>query len=91
MCAAQPLNTKALGQSWQQNMQLTFQAALLLTTNPKKFENLRFACCTRLHEQTLRLREIYHFTGLNALMRNAVLRFSSDETILGRMAWIYGS
>ena len=70
-------------------MSLEDAAALLLTTNPKKFEDLRLARCKKLHEQTLRVGKIYHLTGLNALMRNAALRFSSAETILGRMAWIY--
>ena len=71
-------------------MSLEDAAALLETTDPVKFEQLRLARCIRLHEQTLRVGQIYHFTGLNALMRNAALRFSSDETILGRVAWIYG-
>ena len=71
-------------------MSLEDAAALLETTDPVKFEQLRLARCVRLHEQTLRVGQIYHFPGLNALMRNAALRFSSDETILGRVAWIYG-
>ncbi|MEP6828233.1 MAG: FAD-dependent monooxygenase, partial [Aestuariivirga sp.] len=71
-------------------MSLEDAAALLHTTDPAKFEALRRARCTRLHKQTLRVGEIYHLTGLKALMRNAALRFSSDEFVLGRMAWIYG-
>ena len=70
-------------------MSLEDAATLLKTTDPKKFEELRLARCTRLHQQTLRVGQINHLTGVKALMRNAALRFSSDETILGRMAWIY--
>ena len=70
-------------------MSLEDAAALLLTTHPKEFEDLRLARCTRLRVQILHVGQIYRFTEPNALMRNAVLRFSSDKTILGRMAWIY--
>lgn len=72
-------------------MSLEDAAALFITTDPAKFEQLRLARCTRLHKQTLRNGQIYHLGGVKALMRNAALRFSSDETILGRMAWIYSS
>ena len=70
-------------------MSLEDAAALLITTKPKEFEKLRLARCAKLHNQTLHVGKIYHLAGLPALMRNAALRFSSDETILGRMAWIY--
>ena len=70
-------------------MSLEDAAALMITTEPSEFEKLRLARCTRLHEQTLRMGQIYHLNGLSALIRNAALRFSSNESVLGRMAWIY--
>ena len=70
-------------------MSLEDAAALIQTTDPKEFEALRLTRCTKLHKQTLQVGKINHFAGLNALMRNAMMRFSSDETVLGRMAWIY--
>ncbi len=72
-------------------MSLEDAAALLITTDPTKFEELRVARCTQLHQQSWRNGQLYHLSGLPALMRNAVLRLSSDEIILGRMAWIYNA
>lgn len=70
-------------------MSLEDGAALLLTTNPQEFEALRLQRCTRLHQQTLQVGKIDHFGGVKAFARNTALRFSSDETVLGRMSWIY--
>ncbi len=70
-------------------MSLEDAAALLTTTQPEEFEALRIDRCTRLHKQTLHVGRIYHLAGLKALARDTALRFSSDETVLGRMSWIY--
>ena len=70
-------------------MSLEDAAALMTTTDPTAFEKLRLTRCTKLHQQTLRNGQIYHMSGIKALIRNAALRFSSDESVLGRMAWIY--
>ncbi len=70
-------------------MSLEDAAALLITTDPVEFENLRRARCNKLHEQTLLMGKMYHLGGVSAVMRNAGLRLSSDETVLRRMAWIY--
>ncbi len=70
-------------------MSLEDAAALMTTTDPGEFEKLRLSRCTNLHEQTLRMGKIYHLSGIGALVRNTALRFSSAESVLGRMAWIY--
>ncbi|MEO9168563.1 MAG: FAD-dependent monooxygenase [Aestuariivirga sp.] len=70
-------------------MALEDAAALMDTTDPVTFTNMRAARCVRLSEQTVSTGDIYHFAGLKALARDTLLRFNSHDLLIERVGWIY--
>ncbi len=70
-------------------MSLEDAAALMDTTDPVTFTNMRYQRCLRLHEQTVATGKIYHMSGLKGLARDLTLRMRSQAWLIERMGWIY--
>lgn len=70
-------------------MSLEDAAALMDTTDPVTFTNMRAPRCKRLHEQTVATGKIYHMSGLQGLARDLTLRLRSQAWLIERLGWIY--
>ena len=70
-------------------MSLEDAAALIDTTDPVTFTNMRAARCVRLHEQTVATGKIYHYSGFKGFARDMTLRMRSQAWLIERMGWIY--
>ena len=54
------------------------------------YARLRFPRTKRLTIASRKAGQLYHLSGVRRQLRNAVLRASSPDRFLNRMAWIYG-
>lgn len=70
-------------------MSLEDAAALMDTTDPVTFTNMRAPRCVKLHEQTVAMGKIYHLTGLKGFARDTMMRMRSQAWLIERMGWIY--
>lgn len=59
--------------------------------NLAEYEAMRRARATRLHRETLRAGEIYHFSGFKAAARNLALRAMPRSLFTQQLAWIYAA
>jgi salicylate hydroxylase len=54
------------------------------------YAKLRFPRTKRLTIASRKTGQFYHLSGMRRQLRNAILRASSPDRFLNRVAWIYG-